>query len=135
MSDLGFVAFSERNLPRYARYTSARLAKKADAAGAVLAALAYAREDWDWLLGQPSPAADVWDELRHQVRCLARVGAAPDPDVTAIYEGLPEASADSLLLCRRLGLAVGEAAELMGVEKSVVHAGLAVARRNLPYLT
>lgn len=133
-TDLGFAAFAERNHPRYTRYVQARLAKDAHVAGAVGATLAYAREDWDWLLGQPSLAADVWEELRYQVRRLSDAVSSWDADVSTWYGGLPETSADSVLLCHRLGLPVGEAAELMGLETPAVQAGLAVACRALPHL-
>lgn len=133
-TDLGLAAFTERNRPRYTRYARARLARAADVDGAVWTTLAYAREDWDWLLGQPSLAADVWEELRYQVRCLSDAGPARDADVNTLYQGLPETSADSVLLCHRLGLPVDEAAELMGLETPAVQAGIAVACRALPYL-
>ncbi|WP_432112716.1 hypothetical protein [Streptomyces sp. S1] len=133
-TDLGFAAFTERNRPRYTRYAQARLAQAVHVAGAVEATLVYAREDWYWLLGQPSLAADVWEELRYQVRVLSGTASARDADVNGLYDGLPENSADSVLLCHRLGLAVGEAAELMGLETPAVQAGLAVAHRALPHL-
>ncbi|MFJ2400368.1 hypothetical protein ACIOUE_03630 [Streptomyces xanthochromogenes] len=133
-TDLGFAAFAERNRPRYTRYAQARLAQDTSVTRAVRATFVYAREDWHWLLGQPSLAADVWEELRYQVRVLSGAVAARDTEVRSLYDGLPENSADSVLLCHRLGLAVGEAAELMGLEISAVQAGLAVAHRALPHL-
>ncbi|MFF4223894.1 sigma factor-like helix-turn-helix DNA-binding protein [Streptomyces sp. L500] len=54
--------------------------------------------------------------------------------IVALYSSLPESSADSVLLCRRLGLGIDEAAELMGLEPPAVEAGLSTARRALPYL-
>lgn len=135
-SHLGFAAFTERNHPRYIRYVSARLATGVEVIGAVNATLAYAREDWDWLLAQPSLAAEVWGELRYQVRRLSSTsGSARDAAVHALYGGLSEISADSRLLCHHLGLPAGEAAELMGVDVPAVQAGLAVASRHLPHLT
>ncbi|MBM9624655.1 hypothetical protein [Streptomyces zhihengii] len=131
-TDLGYAAFTERNHPRYTRYAHARLAQAAHVTAAVNATLMYAQEDWYWLLGQPSLAADVWEELRYQVRAVSGAGSAQDPDVNRLYDRLPENSADSVLLCHRLGFAVGEAAELMGLEIATVHAGLAVAHRALP---
>ncbi|MEU8543156.1 hypothetical protein AB0C52_24765 [Streptomyces sp. NPDC048717] len=132
---LGFTAFTERNQPRYTRYAQARLAKGTDVVSAVRATLVYARQHWGWLLGRPRLAADVWNELRHQVGILSTASSSPDADVRTLYRGLPETSADSVLLCHRLGFPVGEAAELMGLESPAVHAGLAVARRALPHLT
>jgi DNA-directed RNA polymerase specialized sigma24 family protein len=133
-TDLGFAAFIERNRPRYTRYAQARLVKGADAADAVRSTLMYAREDWCWLLGQPSLAADVWEELRYQVRRVSSAASSRDADANTLYDRLPEHSADCVLLCHRLGLAVGEAAELMGLEIPSVQAALAVARRAFPYL-
>ncbi|HBF81482.1 MAG TPA: hypothetical protein DD420_16585 [Streptomyces sp.] len=133
-TDLGFIAFTERNQPRYTRYVRARLAHGADVSVAVGATLAYARENWDWLLGQSSLAAEVWEELRYQVRCLPGVVSSQNADVQALYRGLPETSADSVLLCHCLGLPVKEAAELMGLETSALQAGFAVACRALPHL-
>lgn len=141
---LGFSAFAERNQPRYACYAKARLAADPRASAVVRATLAFARQHWIWLLSQPSPAGDVWEELRYQVRrqteevpssdMRTRYDGLPESEVSALYDGLPETSADSALLCCRLGLAVGEAAELMGLEPPAVAAGLVVARRNLPRL-
>lgn len=134
-TDLGLAAFTERNHPRYTLYARARLAKDADVAGAVRKTLAYARAEWDWLLGQPSLAADVWEELRSQVRCLSDVAPTRDDGVRSLYRGLPETSADGVLLCYHLGLPADEAAELMGLETPAVQAGIAVACRALPHLT
>ncbi|WP_374986025.1 hypothetical protein [Streptomyces fradiae] len=133
-ADLGYSAFAERNSPRYTRYAEARLAADARAASVVGATLTYARRNWTWLLSQPSPAADVWEELRFQVRCGCEETMPRDADVAVLYDRLPETSADSVVLCRHLGLCVGEAAELMGLEPPAVKAGLGIARRALPHL-
>lgn len=134
VADLGFVAFAERNRPRYTRYAGARLPADAGVAAVVCATLAHAYEHWAWLLSQPCPAADVWTELHYQVGHEADVGPMPDSEVAALYRRLPASSADSVVLCCRLRLNVDEAAELMGVEPPVVHASLGAARRVLPDL-
>lgn len=131
-ADLGFTAFAERNRPRYTRYAEARLS--AGVVTVVRATLAYAHRHWDWLLNQPCLAADVWEELRHHIRCEADDSPPQDAGVAALYHGLPETSADSVVLCHGLGLSVDEAAELMGLEPPAVEAGLGVARRALPHL-
>ncbi|MGX1759953.1 hypothetical protein ACWIG5_24100 [Streptomyces lydicus] len=135
-ADLGFRAFTERNQPRYACYAKARLGRRAaaPAAAAVRATLSFARRHWNWLLSQPCLAADVWEELRFQVSRQIDTVPLQNTDVATLYFGLPETSADSVLLCRRLGLDVGEAADLMGLEPPAVEAGLGAARRARPYL-
>ncbi|MCX5078568.1 hypothetical protein OG321_41675 [Streptomyces sp. NBC_00424] len=85
-------------------------------------------------MSQPSPAADVWEELRYQVELRVEEASPGGPGVTALYYGLPATSADSVLLCRRLGLQIDEAAELMGLEPPAIEAGLGVADRALPRL-
>ncbi|WP_369374241.1 hypothetical protein [Streptomyces sp. cg36] len=131
-ADLGFSAFAERNQSRYGHYVTARLSADRRVLTVVPATLAHARRHWDWLLSRPSPAADVWEELRYQVRRQSEQAPTRDARVAALYYRLPETSADSVLLCCRLGLAIREAAELMGLERPAVEAGLRVARRVLP---
>ncbi|MGP8298253.1 hypothetical protein ACTPOK_09935 [Streptomyces inhibens] len=133
-ADLGFRAFAERNQPRYARYAKARLGRQASVAAAVRTTLSFARRRWDWLLSQPSLAADVWEQLRFQVSRQIDSPPSQNTDVAALYYGLPAISADSVLLCCCLGLGIREAAELMGLEPPSVEAGLGVARRALPHL-
>ncbi|MFE7120668.1 hypothetical protein ACFU99_35080 [Streptomyces sp. NPDC057654] len=133
-ADLGFRAFAERNPPRYARYAEARLDRPAGVTAVVRATLSFSRRHWDWLLSRPSLAADVWEQLRFQVSRHSDCLPPRDADVAALYGGLPMTSADSVLLCRRLGLGVAEAAELMGVDSPAVEAGLGAARRALPHL-
>ncbi|MFH9944420.1 hypothetical protein ACH4OT_34530 [Streptomyces murinus] len=132
---LGYNAFAERNQPRYARYAQARLVRGADVTAAVRATLSLARQRWDWLLLQPSLAADVWAELRRQVSRQADEVVPQDvTDAAALYSSLPVTSADSALLCWRVGLTASEAAELMGLEQPAVEASLRVARRVHPHL-
>jgi hypothetical protein len=132
---LGYSAFAERNEPRYVRYAQARLVREPNATVAVRATLSCARHRWDWLLAQPSLAADVWAELRSQVSRQAEEVAPQDTtDAVALYSSLPVTSADSALLCWQVGLTAGEAAELMGLELPAVEAGLRVARRVHPHL-
>ncbi|MGW3835083.1 hypothetical protein [Streptomyces microflavus] len=132
MTDLGFRAFAERNQPRYTRYASARLARDADVQVAVHLTFGLAGGNWSWLLSQPVLAANVWAELRHQVEVRLAKGAAPDNDAAALYEALPRAKADSVLLCHRLHFDVDSAAELMGVEPPAVEASLRAMKRTLP---
>ncbi|MFI6019171.1 hypothetical protein ACIBCP_16300 [Streptomyces sp. NPDC051287] len=132
---LGYSAFAERNQPRYDSYAQARLVRKADVTVVVRATLSFALKRWEWLLIQPRLAAVVWAELRCQVSRQA--DEAEPQDVTgaaALYSSLPVTSADSALLCWRVGLTSGEAAELMGLEQPAVEAALRVARRIHPHL-
>lgn len=134
MTDLGFRAFAERNQPRYTRYASARLSRDADVQVAVHITFGLAGGNWSWLLSQPVLAATVWAELRHQVEVRLAKGAAPDNDAAALYEVLPRAKADSVLLCHRLHFDVDSAAELMGVEPPAVEASLRAVKRTQPPL-
>ncbi|MFD3907984.1 hypothetical protein HXS80_06365 [Streptomyces sp. CB04723] len=134
-ASLGYTAFVERNHPRYVRYTAMRLPADTDCAALVSAALSAARHRWDVILRQPSPAAEVWADLRRRVTDRAGRGAPPASEVRALYELFDDGLADSVVLCWRLGLGVDEAAELMGAEPPAVTASLAVAQRFLPDLT
>ncbi|MFF8810923.1 hypothetical protein [Streptomyces pactum] len=134
IAKLGLSAFAERNQPRYTRYARVRLGGTAAARDVVRATLDFARADWHRLLSRPSPAADIWAELHRQIDRHRDGHPPPDEDVTALYRALPRAGADSVLLCRRLGLGTSEAAELMGREPPAVEAALAAARRALPHL-
>ncbi|MET8184124.1 hypothetical protein [Streptomyces sp. NPDC005336] len=134
VTDLGFAAFVERNRPRYVRYAGARLSGEVGCSAVVSATLVSARERWGWLLSQPCPAAEVWQDLRLRVGRQADRAAPRDPALTGLYGQLPEGCADSVVLCCRLGFDVDEAAELMGAEPPTVEAALAVARRALPHL-
>ncbi|MFJ9251115.1 sigma factor-like helix-turn-helix DNA-binding protein [Streptomyces sp. NPDC101776] len=135
IADLGFAAFAERNRPRYTLYARARLATDAHSSAAVEDTLASAREDWQWLMSGPRPAAEVWGQLRLQVERQGERVAAQNPVVAELYRRLPHASADSVVLCRLLALPVSETAELMGVEPSAVEVALTAARRALPRLS
>ncbi|MEW1827123.1 sigma factor-like helix-turn-helix DNA-binding protein [Streptomyces sp. NPDC088196] len=134
IADLGFAAFAERNRPRYTRYAKARLSSVARSTAVVEATLVSAHDNWQWLMSQPCPAAEVWEELRRQVDRRGERAVAQDPVLAVLYRRLPNAAADSVVLCRRLGFPLAEAAELMGVEPSAVEAALASARRALPQL-
>ncbi|MFE2295059.1 hypothetical protein [Streptomyces sp. NPDC059452] len=130
--DLGFAAFVERNTPRYLRYARAHLPAEDASAAAVTATLASARNSWGLILSRPCPAAEVWQELRLRVGRQAGGNGPRDPALAVLYGQLPDGSADSVVLCCRLGFDVSEAAELMGVETPAVEAALAIARRALP---
>ncbi|MFG3430388.1 hypothetical protein [Streptomyces californicus] len=134
-ASLGYTAFVERNRPRYLLYTAARLPTAADSATLVAAALAAARNRWDFILSQPSPAAEVWGDLRRRVVDRAARTVSSASEVGALYELFDEGLADSVVLCRRLGFGIDEAAELMGAEPAAVTAHLAVAERALPRLS
>lgn len=131
-ADLGFAAFVERNRPRYMRYAGARLPAEAGCSVAVSTTLVSALERWDWILRQPCPAAEVWQELRLRVGRQADRTGPQDPALVSLYGQLPDGCADSVVLCCRLGFEVDEAAELMGAEPPTVKVALAVARRALP---
>ncbi|MFD7857867.1 hypothetical protein ACFV6B_26805 [Streptomyces microflavus] len=134
-ADLGYAAFVERNRPRYLRYATIRLTVDEKRAAVVTAVLSAAREHWGFILSQPSPAAEVWQDLRRRVTELVERTASPAPEVSALYERFGDGLADSVVLCCRLGLDVDEAADLMGAEPPTVTASLAVAQRALPDLT
>ncbi|WP_329539330.1 sigma factor-like helix-turn-helix DNA-binding protein [Streptomyces sp. NBC_01358] len=133
-ADLGFAAFVERNRPRYQLYAGARLPAESGPSAVVNAVLVSAGEGWDWLLRQPCPAADVWQELSLRAGRQADRTVPYEPTINSLYGQLPTGCADSVLLCRRLGFGIEEAAELMGAEPSTVEAALAFARRVLPHL-
>ncbi|MFJ9378229.1 sigma factor-like helix-turn-helix DNA-binding protein [Streptomyces sp. NPDC101455] len=131
---LGFAAFAERNRPRYTLHARARLSSVARSTAVVEATLVSAHERRQWLMCQPCPAAEVWDELRRKVERRGERAASQDPVLAVLYQRLPNACADSVVLCRRLGFPLAEAAELMGVEPSAAETALAAARRTFPQL-
>ncbi|MGW1295884.1 hypothetical protein [Streptomyces sp. NPDC002533] len=124
------MAFVERNTPRYQRYAAARLPSE-QCAAVVAATLAEAQIRWAFILSQPSPAAEVWLDLRRRVSALAERAVPSSSELATLYEWFGPGLADSVVLCRHLGLGVDEAAELMGAEPPAVTANLAVTQRNL----
>ncbi|MDT0495325.1 hypothetical protein RM717_33080 [Streptomyces griseus] len=141
--DLGFAAFVERNRPRYLRYAEARLSPEkapqgvagtASAAAVVSTTLVSARKRWGFILSQPCPAAEVWQELRIRVGREADRTTQRNPALAELYRRLPDGHADSVVLYCRLGFGIDEAAELMGTEPPAVATALTVVRRALPNL-
>ncbi|MFD3971394.1 hypothetical protein [Streptomyces cyaneofuscatus] len=132
-AELGYAAFVERNTPRYQRYAAARL-PSGGCTGVVATTLAEARARWAFILSQPSPAAEVWLDLRRRVSDVAERTVPSGSELAKLYERFGPRLADSVVLCRHLGLGVDEAAELMGAEASAVTANLAVTQRRLPDL-
>ncbi|MGW0731716.1 hypothetical protein [Streptomyces sp. NPDC002851] len=129
VTEVGFAAFVQLQHVWYHAYASARLRDAQATVTAVERTFDLAAGRWRWLLGQPSPAAEIWCQLRDQVNDLT-TPTLGDPDLRRLYGGLPGKSADCVVLCRRLGLDARRAADVMGVEGSEVEVCLRLAERR-----
>ncbi|MFI1018169.1 hypothetical protein [Streptomyces sp. NPDC020965] len=119
-------AFTQFHHDRYLRYARARLDDPAAAATAVAETFTDLSVVWKEILSSPSPAALAWRILRHAVerRPRASDGEPAGPAFTA-------EQADAMLLHGHLDMPVAEAADVMGIDDSLLRVRLASAQRLL----
>ncbi|MER8073703.1 hypothetical protein ABTZ59_36340 [Streptomyces sp. NPDC094034] len=120
-----YVAFRELNRPRYRRYARARTGDADAAERAVEGMLADLAVVWKEVLRSPSPAAAAWCLLGQNIEKCTRADTG-----SALHRVLRTELADTALLHLQLGVSLMDAADLMGVDVSVVRARLAVAERE-----
>ncbi|MFJ2782272.1 MULTISPECIES: hypothetical protein [unclassified Kitasatospora] len=129
-SGIGFTAFVALQEEGYLRYARARLGDRALSQVAVEMAFERVEVHWDRVLLDRRPGAYAWCILRAAV--VAVLGACPSAaEGDRLHACLPPAPADAALLHHGLGMPVGKAAQLMGVDEPDVRAGLLTARRLL----
>ncbi len=126
---IGFHAFVQLYQADYLLYAQARLGDPLASRTAVEQALRRTEQGWSLVLRRRRPNACAWRILRATVDVACCVSSRPAPDL--LRRGLPEAKADAALLHHRLGMPVGRAAALMGVEASTVRADLLMVQRLL----
>ncbi|MFB7909906.1 hypothetical protein ACFC1T_26065 [Kitasatospora sp. NPDC056076] len=128
--DVGFTAFVALQEEGYLRYAQARLGDRALSLAAVELALERVEVHWESALSQERPGAYAWCILRAAV--AAALGAVPSATRgDRLHPALPPTPADVALLHHDLGMPVGKAAQLMGVDEPEVRLGLMTARRLL----
>ncbi|MET9507807.1 hypothetical protein ABZX62_04880 [Streptomyces flavidovirens] len=127
-----FAAFRELYEPLYLRYALTRLLDAEAAREAVELTFRIAASRWNGLLQSPSPAADVWEQLRAQVSSAGHRATNLDRAVEGLYDYCTVLAADAVVLRCHLGMPVNTAADLMGVDPAAVAAALLTACRALP---
>jgi hypothetical protein len=107
---LTFTAFCSSRHDIYARYAAVRTGSADDGARLARTALDHLAMVWPQALQGPSPAALAWHLL---TACARHVDSRPGG--CALYDTLPAAQADALVLRYRLGLAIQQSADVMGI--------------------
>lgn len=128
VSTLEFMAFRQIHQEAYCRYALARTGDERTADESVCAAFDDLAAQWPMALSSACAAATAWEILGDAVACHTECVTA------ATWAGhclLERAQADVVLLHRRLGLTVKQAAALMGLGDHVVRALLRTAERAL----
>lgn len=130
---LDCAAFRQLHRRRYLEYTGARLNDPRLCHQVVDTAFATLDSLWPQVISSPCPEAMAWTILGALVSTsldAARSYAVPESD--EVYEALPPAQADVVILRCKLELDTGQAADLMGVEAPTVTGRLRTAERQLP---
>jgi hypothetical protein len=130
---LEYTAFCLLYQEGYLRYARERVRDALMSRQIVEVALGNLATIWPTVISSPRPAAVAWrllDALISSALRDRRVQAAQPAD--AVYQLLPPAQADAVILCCRLRLSEAQAADLMGVEAPTVASQLRMAQRALP---
>ncbi|MGW7412608.1 hypothetical protein [Streptomyces sp. NPDC054863] len=128
---LGFLAFVQLHRARYLRYARVRLLDEVACRVAVDVTLTLLADRWPEVLETSCPTAEAWGELRHQTARVGRDTGHRNEALESLYEWLPNAAADAVVLRCQLGMPEREAADLMGVEPPTVAVGMLAASRKL----
>ncbi|MEV3874103.1 hypothetical protein [Streptomyces sp. NPDC049906] len=124
-----YQAFRTLARPVYLRYAEARLGREAVAVAEE--ALTSIAVRWTALLSSPNTFASAWQVLRHTVTGEAARRQCTD---SPLYQLLPPAHADAVLLSRDLRMTPSKIAQITGTSPSAVRALIAHAERSrLPY--
>ncbi|MEV7787629.1 hypothetical protein AB0O72_19895 [Streptomyces sp. NPDC088106] len=130
---LEYTAFCLLHQEGYLRYARERVRDDWMSRQIVEVALGNLATIWPTVISSPRPAAVAWrllDALISSALRDRRARAAQSVD--AVYQLLPPAQADAVILCCRLRLSEVQAADLMGVEAPTVASQLRMAQRALP---
>lgn len=125
-----YVAFCMHYQDRYLRYTRVRVADPGLSRELVETALGSMAINWTGLLASHCPAAEAWDILGSAIAQAVR-GQAAASLCNVVYRILPQLQADVVVLRHRLCLSDEQAADLLGVEESVVTSQLRMAHRAM----
>ena len=107
---VAFTAFCDSRRRVYAHYAAIRTGSRETGERVTATAFGALALTWPEVLHSPSPAAAAWKLLERCTRC-----AVPAANCCALYDVLPAAQADVLLLRYRLGLAAQQAADVLGI--------------------
>lgn len=107
---VAFAAFCESRRLVYAHYAAVRTGSAEAGERVTATAFGALALVWPEVLHSPSPAAAAWTLLD---RCARRAGTPAGG--CALYDVLPPAQADVLVLRYRLGLAAHQTADLLGI--------------------
>ncbi|WP_435124469.1 hypothetical protein [Actinacidiphila sp. bgisy144] len=121
---LTFAAFCAHKQGLYQRYVTLRVGSPARACRLVQVTLGDLAMNWHEVLSSSSPAAESWQLL------TARVAEAAGRTLRAPYDVLSRQDADVLVLRYRMGLPLGVAADLMGLDESTLTCRLHAALRT-----
>ncbi|MER5881189.1 hypothetical protein ABT119_35385 [Streptomyces sp. NPDC001910] len=127
-----YIAFCMHYQDRYLRYTRVRVADPVLSRELVEAALGSVATNWASLLASHCPAAEAWDILGSFIAQAVRSRAAARR-CSVVYRVLPPLQADVVILRHRLCLSDEQAADLLGVEESVVTTQLRMAHRTVSH--
>ncbi|WP_051842060.1 hypothetical protein [Streptomyces sp. NRRL F-5193] len=131
-----YVAFCQLHRRRYLDYVCARVSDPQLSTTLVDSALATISSIWPAVISSSRPEATAWEILRALVAASLR-GAASRAvaENGEVYDTLPLAEADVVILRCKLDLDTGETADLLGVEPPAVTSRLRMAQRVLPEAT
>jgi hypothetical protein len=127
MDYIGFCLLYE---DRYLRYTRARITDPDLSRELVETTLGSVAINWASVLASRRPAAEAWDILGSLIAQALR-GPAAATLCNTVYRVLPPLQADVVILRHRLYLSNKQAADLIGVEESVVASQLRTAHRTM----
>ncbi|MFK4152931.1 hypothetical protein ACI2LV_13250 [Streptomyces fungicidicus] len=130
---LEYTAFCLLHQEGYLSYARERVQDAWMSRQIVEVALGNLATIWPTVISSPRPAAVAWrllDALISSALRDRRVQAAQPADV--VYQLLPPAQADAVILCCRLHMSEEQAADLMGLEAPTVSSQLRMAQRALP---
>ncbi|MEU0248278.1 hypothetical protein ABZ192_28915 [Streptomyces sp. NPDC006235] len=127
---MDYIAFCLLYQDHYLRYTRARVADPDLSRELVETALGSVAINWATVLASRRPAAEAWDILGSLI-AQALHGHATATLCNTVYRVLPPLQADVVILRHRLSLSDGQAADLIGVEESVVASQLRMAHRTM----
>jgi hypothetical protein len=128
-----YMAFCQLHRRRYLDYVSARVSDPQLCRTVVDTALNTIFSIWPAVISSSRPEATAWEILRALVSTsLHGAGSRAVAENDDVYESLPSAEADIVILRCKLDLDTGQTADLMGVEQPTVTSRLRMAQRVLP---
>lgn len=121
---VSFTAFCDRRRETYVRYATARVGCLRTGEEMTQAAFGDLAMRWPEALRSASPAAVSWDLFTDRITARGR-------ERGELHRVLPDLQADALVLRYRVGLPLGQAADLMGLTDTELAGALRAAMRHL----